>query len=406
MLSIENSKIMTKLAIFWVSVCLTNGQQLSDFKQLFTDKFSNHRMEVIPRIDANTPLEIETTIYFMTLGMFDELAETIIILGGLQLTWNDPDLSWNPASYGGAVHTSVPNKYVWKPPVILVNAADVLEPVGTDSEFVAIVTYDGNVTTPIGGVMKAKCKTDIFKFPYDTQNCVLQFNVWGFLEHDAKFKVSSNPINNDFNTPNSNWDLLSITGKVRSLNGYSIFDVYITIKRVSLYYSVIVVCPTIVFGLLNPLVFLLPVSSGERIGLSMTILLSYAIFLTIVSASIPASSNPMSFLLLMMIVTIIVSGIIVVQAIVTTSLYFRQDTGEISKFWKFFVRKNRKANVKPLHVNSMADVNDCPTTKIFLKKNITWEEVSRGLDFYSVVFGYVVFIIIIIVFFTVAMLSP
>jgi hypothetical protein len=54
------------------------------------------------------------------------------------------------------------------------------------------------------------------------------------------------------------------------------------------------------FVALNPLVFLLPVESGERIGLSMTILLSYTIFLTLISDAIPASSNPMSITLIVM----------------------------------------------------------------------------------------------------------
>jgi hypothetical protein len=46
-----------------------------------------------------------------------------------------------------------------------------------------------------------------------------------------------------------------------------------------MYYGVMVIAPTVLFALLNPLVFLLPVESGERVGLAMTILLSYALFL-------------------------------------------------------------------------------------------------------------------------------
>jgi hypothetical protein len=69
-------------------------------------------------------------------------------------------------------------------------------------------------------------------------------------------------------------------------------------KNTSLYYGVMIIAPTVLFALMNPLVFLLPVESGERVGLAMTILLSYAIFLTLVSSSIPASSNPMCALLI------------------------------------------------------------------------------------------------------------
>jgi hypothetical protein len=55
------------------------------------------------------------------------------------------------------------------------------------------------------------------------------------------------------------------------------------IKRRALYYGVMIIAPTVLFALMNPLVFLLPIESGERVSLAMTILLSYAIFLTLMS---------------------------------------------------------------------------------------------------------------------------
>lgn len=387
-----------------VLVYSTHGQLLSDYKQLFRDKFQNHLTGVMPRVDASTALGVECTFYYMTLVEFNEISETVVILGGMQMTWNDPDLAWDPSTYAGLTYTTVTNKYVWNPPVTLVNSVDELESLGAGSEYVAFVTFDGNVTIPVGGVLKAKCTTDIFKFPYDTQKCNLQFNVWGYLETDSYFKLSKNPINQDFSTVNSNWELESITASIRSWNGYSNLDVYITIKRQSLYYSVIVICPTILFGLLNPLVFLLPVDSGERIGLAMTILLSYAIFLTIVSAAIPASSNPMSLLLIMMIVTIVASGLIVVKAIVISSIYYREDLSDMNKFWKFIGRRNIKVSkVNPLKVMSKVDLQDCKKKDIYADERITWKDVSSVLDHCSIVFGYTIFISIIIVFFAVAM---
>jgi nicotinic acetylcholine receptor alpha-7 len=82
-------------------------------------------------------------------------------------------------------------------------------------------------------------------------------------------------------------------------------------KRHPLYFGVMILLPTLLFSLLNPLVFLLPVESGERVSLSMTILLSYAIFLTLVSNSIPKTSNPMCTLLIVMIVIISLSKSII-----------------------------------------------------------------------------------------------
>jgi hypothetical protein len=68
---------------------------------------------------------------------------------------------------------------------------------------------------------------------------------------------------------------ISVKNMAYVWNNFSVYEITFTIKRHPLYYSIIVICPTTLFVALNPLVFLLPVESGERIGLSMTILLSY-----------------------------------------------------------------------------------------------------------------------------------
>jgi hypothetical protein len=53
------------------------------------------------------------------------------------------------------------------------------------------------------------------------------------------------------------------------------------------------------------------------VSVAMTILLSYAKFLRLVSSSISPSSNPMCALLIVMIIIIVVSGIIVLGVIIT-----------------------------------------------------------------------------------------
>jgi hypothetical protein len=59
---------------------------------------------------------------------------------------------------------------------------------------------------------------------------------------------------------------------VEEWHSQSVFKVTLQVKRQPLYYTVMVVIPTLLFAVLNPLVFLLPVESGERVGFSVTIL--------------------------------------------------------------------------------------------------------------------------------------
>ena len=158
-----------------------------------------------------------------------------------------------------------------------------------------------------------------------------------------------------------------------------------------MYYGVMVIAPTVLFALLNPLVFLLPVESGERVGLAMTILLSYALFLMIVSSSIPASSNPMCALLIVMVIIIVVSGIIVFGAIITVKYYNEEDVDKIGPALK---------RITSWQSHKDSDVGE----SVEAKYNITGKDVANMLDtifFYGsyvvmviTTFGYILYILI------------
>ena len=174
-----------------------------------------------------------------------------------------------------------------------------------------------------------------------------------------------------------------------------------TIKRAPLYYNIVVACPTLLFSLLNPLVFLLPVESGDRIGLSTTILLSYAIFLTMVQMAVPASSNPMSLLLVMMIVTITVSGICVAVTIYISSIYHRNPESKRNKVYKFIGSKiswrQRLLAIRP-GSNDIETIDVKSATEI----TITWKDVCDGLDKYMMFISYLMVFIVNVTYFIVS----
>jgi hypothetical protein len=184
----------------------------------------------------------------------------------------------------------------------------------------------------------------------------------------------------------------------------------------------------------------------------MTILLSYAIFLTLVSAAIPSSSNPMCILLIMMVIIIIVSGAIVTCVICLSSIYHRDKTSEVSKRWKLVVmrfqwpwskiryeslsnKKNgdvnviwkdigvklglhRKHSVEPLYDQkesedrvSIGENSDekCDSKNKGVKRSseddfkhmISWKDVADSLDLLCMGVSYVTITLILITFFIV-----
>ena len=73
------------------------------------------------------------------------------------------------------------------------------------------------------------------------------------------------------------------------------------LERKPQYVIINIILPISFLNLLNALVFVLPAESGERVSYSLTVLLSIAVFMTIVSDIPPRTSEPtplISYLLL------------------------------------------------------------------------------------------------------------
>jgi hypothetical protein len=331
--------------------CVVQSQSLTDAKTLQTDLFTGYKKGVRPVLNQSVPLNIGINFVLSSFNSFSEVDETLSLTAGLGLNWTDASLNWNPSSYGNLYTTIIDPVEIWTPPIFLVNRVDALESIGSDTKFYTTLVYSGQVIYAPGGIMNAKCPTDISKFPFDTQTCALFIVPWGITMEHLTFTPLSDKAQLGFFTPHSDWTLQGYSTTVINMNGYSTFKVDFTMKRHPLYFSVMILLPTLLFSLLNPLVFLLPVESGERVSLSMTILLSYAIFLTLVSNSIPKTSNPMCTLLIVMIVIISLSGVIVIGAIITAK-YFHQDsdvkTGVLMNYIASRILKKRGNKVMPL----------------------------------------------------------
>ncbi|CAG2255050.1 CHRNA7 [Mytilus edulis] len=364
------------------------GQTLENVTNLYDDLFSNYRRSIIPMNNHSEPFKINVAFYLLSINSFREVEETLVLTGGLTMVWKDTSLSWNPVDYGNINSLDVDSKDVWLPYMYLVNNAKEFEPVGFDSAFRVNINSSGFVHYSPGSILEAKCQTDISKFPLDTQPCLLDFLAWGGGATFYKLRSYFDEVNLDFYTKDSHWEVVTRdTYAHLEPKGYYSFRMSLSLQRKPMYYIVMIVLPTMLLSLINPLVFLLPVESGERISLAMTVLLSYAIFLTLVSASIPASSNPMCFLLVVMIIIMLMSGLTVVAVIITTKLYYQEEyfPGRIMTF--FLYRKTRQKDVTPM---------DCEKKE---KQLYNGKHVSDFLDKLFLFSSYVIIVIIHVTFF-------
>lgn len=378
------------MTVFFVNV---QGYTLTDFQTLHTDLFTSHKKSVMPMESQWKPLTVGIKFYLNSITSFKEVDETMSLQVSSLLIWNDPSLSWNPGSYAGIDTTSVPSENIWIPPIFVVNRVDKMEGLGSKTSFYTSISYTGDVYYSPGDVIDITCPTDISKFPFDTQRCVVYVFAWGTNTNTLNFTSIEANAKLDYFSPNSDWTLQEHSTNVEEWHSQSVFKVTLQVKRQPLYYTVMVVIPTLLFAVLNPLVFLLPVESGERVGFSVTILLSYAIFLTLVSSSVPATSNPMCVLLIIMVIIIIISGIIVFGTIRISNYYHTENIEEISSSLKRFTqwRFKGKSNVV-LNVSKENEIE------------ITGRDIANILDsilfygsyvvIFTISFAYILYVII------------
>ena len=133
-------------------------------------------------------------------------------------------------------------------------------------------------------------------FPFDIQECFLKISSWTYhgneldLQHfcngtkEGKDTIIPRGIDlRDYYT-NVEWDVLNVTAMKRVKfypccpEPYPDITFNITLRRRTLFYTLNLIMPCVSISCLTVLVFYLPSDSGEKITLSISILLALTVF--------------------------------------------------------------------------------------------------------------------------------
>lgn len=153
----------------------------------------------------------------------------------------------------------------------------------------------GSVKWSPSGIYKVNCESDITYYPLDYQTCDIKLTTSSYTLWEIKLSMEKNVVNLDFYTQNGEWELLSATGmqsddKARGGESFSSLVYRIHMRRRPLFHVLNTMFPVALMAFLIPLTFKLHVNSGEKIGYSLTVLLAYAVYLSVISENIPSTS--------------------------------------------------------------------------------------------------------------------
>ena len=132
------------------------------------------------------------------------------------------------------------------------------------------------------------------------------------------------------------------------------------------------------------MVFLLPQESGERVSFSVTVLLSFAVFLTVIGDNIPKTSSPMPFVCYYVVIVLITSGLITCSVILCQRLHHVYGCTPIPR-WFLICLCISSTNPGNTSFVFVAPLNGESKTSDLIKYSteeeiITWKQVITRLD--------------------------
>ncbi|XP_039925256.1 acetylcholine receptor subunit alpha isoform X2 [Hirundo rustica] len=307
------------------AACPTAGLGLcyEDETRLVEDLFSNYNKVVRPVEDHRDAVVVTVGLQLIQLISVDEVNQIVTTNVRLKQQWTDVNLRWNPDDYGGVKKIRIPSDDIWRPDLVLYNNAD--------GDF-AIVKYTkvllehtGRITWTPPAIFKSYCEIIVTHFPFDQQNCSMKLGTWTY---DGTVVV----INPESDRPDLSNFMESGEWVMKDYRGWKHWVYYaccpdtpyldityhFLMQRLPLYFIVNVIIPCLLFSFLTGLVFYLPTDSGEKMTLSISVLLSLTVFLLVIVELIPSTSSAvpligkyMLFTMVFVIASIIITVIVI-----------------------------------------------------------------------------------------------
>jgi hypothetical protein len=158
----------------------------------------------------------------------------------------------------------------------------------------------GDITWSPGDVYDTSCDIDTTYYPFDVQTCAITLTTRGYSMNQLSLKLDKVPIVLTAYQENGEWELITASSSTsvtsRDLVSYSQINFSFTFKRRTAFHLMNTIIPMVLLVSMTSYVFKIPVDAGEKLGYCLTVLLAFAVYLTLVSDNIPTTSTHTCYL--------------------------------------------------------------------------------------------------------------
>lgn len=312
-----------KLILFMI----INAHATSTEKKLLRHLFESYDLHVRPVLNDNETVVVKIKHTFKQIIEVDERKELFISNGYSSLRWKDGYLKWDPAKFNGLTSINISPAKVWIPDIVLYDEVDSGKGFGShvdQRQNRLSISYKGDIAWGLRTRFVTKCHFDIMYFPFDVQTCSFRYGSWSYEKGRIDISPESE-VHIEDKAAHSGWILLEhhslfITKSYSSVD-YESIKFSITFKRKAICTVLNLHLPPFIVGILTLLSFVLPAASGERLALTVTLLLSMIFFIVNISHLIPSDDDTIPLIFIFFVTTLIEIVLLIVALIVGMQLY-------------------------------------------------------------------------------------
>ena len=290
----------------------SNSSSITEEKNLLNTLLRDYDKNIRPRDNNGGPINITFGMFLQSLTRLDTTSGVLTTSGSMFVYWDDVNLKWEPSSHGNITEISLSIDQIWSPRFTVSNSATRRENIGKSAAQIHVY-WHGNVVWEFGDVLHTVCDVVVTHFPFDVQQCDVEFMPIGLYYKDLN--IIPHSMNTSLYNENKVWSLDSTTVEL-AYHGFHPYIKYtLHLKRRPSFY-LLNISPALILSFLNTMVFVIPADSGERIGYAITCILSLTVYMTFASENLPNSSRPVPTITFVLLTHIIISTLICVGTII------------------------------------------------------------------------------------------
>lgn len=333
--------------LFYTECSGVNDEERLIYDLLVASKYNKH---VRPVQHKDEVVNISLGLTLSNLVSLKESDETLTSNVWIDHAWQDSRLTWNESEYSGISILRLPPGLIWIPDIVLEN--------NNDGQYNAaffcnvLVTPEGYVTWLPPAIFRSSCAINVLYFPFDWQNCSLKFTSLNYNAEEINLELAREVVNGkeypiewiiidpEAFTGNGEWEIVHKPAKknihrnfLRNSTKYQDVTFYLIIRRKPLFYVINIITPCVLISFLASMAFYLPADSGEKMTLSISVLLAQSVFLLLISQRLPetALAIPLIGKYLMFIMSLVT--IVVVNCVIVLNFHFRTPSTHVLPNW-------------------------------------------------------------------------